>query len=55
REDGQADIVFATDAAVKPIAWSQALYKGRVCEHTTPDDRSDPTKETGKDLEPIFL
>ncbi|MEM9904925.1 MAG: ABC transporter substrate-binding protein [Cyanobacteria bacterium P01_D01_bin.44] len=55
KEDGQAEIVFATDAAVKPIAWSQALYKGRVCEHTTPDDRSDPTKETGKDLEPQFL
>ena len=24
--DGQAEIVFATDAAVKPIAWSQTLY-----------------------------
>ncbi|MEL6492408.1 MAG: ABC transporter substrate-binding protein [Cyanobacteria bacterium J06634_6] len=55
QEDGQAEIVFATDAAVKPIPWSQALYKGRMCEHPTPDDRSDPTKETGKDLEPKFL
>ncbi|MGB3670506.1 MAG: ABC transporter substrate-binding protein [Phormidesmis sp.] len=55
QEDGQAEIVFATDAAVKPIPWSQALYKGRMCEHPTPDDRSDPTKETGKDLEPVFL
>ena len=49
QEDGQAEIVFATDAAVKPIPWSQALYKGRMCEHPTPDDRSDPTKETVKD------
>jgi len=55
QEDGQAEIVFATDAAVKPIPWSQALYKGRTCVHATPDDRSDPTKETGKDLEPKFL
>ena len=55
QEDGQAEIVFATDSAVKPIPWSQALYKGRMCEHPTPDDRSDPTKETGKDLEPVFL
>ncbi len=55
QEDGQAEIVFATDSAVKPIPWSQALYKGRTCEHPTPDDRSDPTKETGKDLEPVFL
>ena len=55
QEDGQAEIVFATDAAVKPIPWSQALYKGRTCVHATPDDRSDPTKETGKDLEPTFL
>ena len=55
QEDGQAEIVFATDAAVKPIPWSQALYKGRMCEHPTPDDRSDPNKETGKDLEPVFL
>lgn len=55
QEDGQAEIVFATEAAVKPIPWSQALYKGRMCEHPTPDDRSDPTKETGKDLEPVFL
>ncbi len=55
KADGQADIVFATEAAVKPIPWSQALYKGRTCVHPTPDDRSDPTKETGKDLVPEFL
>ena len=55
KEDGQAEIVFATDSAVKPIPWSQALYKGRTCVHPTPDDRSDPTKETGKDLQPEFL
>lgn len=55
KEDGQAEIVFSTDAAVKPIPWSQALYKGRTCVHPTPDDRSDPTKETGKDLVPEFL
>lgn len=55
REDGQADIVFATDAAVKPIPWSQVLYKGRTCVHPSPDDRSDPTKETGKDLETQYL
>jgi len=55
KEDGQAEIVFATDAAVKPIAWSQALYKGRTCVHPDPDDRSDPTIETKKDLEPKFL
>lgn len=52
--DGQAEIVFATEAAVKPIPWSQALYKGRVCVHPTPDDRSDPTQETGQDL-PVEL
>jgi urea transport system substrate-binding protein len=55
KEDGQAEIVFSTDSAVKPIPWSQTLYKGRMCVHPSPDDRSDPTKETGKELEPIFL
>lgn len=55
KEDGQAEIVFSTDSAVKPIPWSQALYKGRICVHPTPDNRSNPTKETGKDLEPEFL
>jgi len=35
--DGQAEIVFATPSAVKPIPWSQALYQGRVCVH--PDNR----------------
>ncbi|NET35551.1 MAG: ABC transporter substrate-binding protein [Cyanothece sp. SIO1E1] len=53
--DGQAEIVFSTDSAVKPIPWSQTLYQGRMCVHTTPDDRSDPTQETGKELEPQFL
>ncbi|HEY9889704.1 MAG TPA: ABC transporter substrate-binding protein, partial [Candidatus Obscuribacterales bacterium] len=42
KEDGQAEIVFSTDSAVKPIPWSQALYKGRTCVHPSPDDRSDP-------------
>ncbi|MBE9062551.1 ABC transporter substrate-binding protein [cf. Phormidesmis sp. LEGE 11477] len=55
QEDGQAEIVFATESAVKPIPWSQALYQGRMCVHPTPDDRSDPTKETGEELEPVFL
>lgn len=55
KDDGQAEIVFSTDSAVKPIPWSQALYKGRICVHPTPDDRSNPTKETGKELEPVFL
>jgi urea transport system substrate-binding protein len=55
KEDGQAEIVFSTDAAVKPIPWSQALYPGRVCIHPSPDDRSDPTVETGQDLQPEFL
>jgi urea transport system substrate-binding protein len=55
KADGQAEIVFATKAAVKPIPWSQALYKGRLCVHPTPDDRSNPTKETGKDIAPVFL
>jgi urea transport system substrate-binding protein len=50
RADGQAEIVFSTPAAVKPIPWSQALYKGRICVHPTPDDRSDPTQETGAEL-----
>lgn len=53
--EGQAEIVFATEAAVKPIPWSQALYKGRICVHPTPDDRSDPTQETGQDLPVEFL
>lgn len=53
--DGQAEIVFATPAAVKPIPWSQALYKGRICVHPTPDDRSDPTQETGQDLSVEYL
>ena len=55
RADGQADIVFATPAAVKPIAWSQTLYPGRVCSRPTPDDRSNPIKETGKDLQVKYL
>ncbi|MDA0266722.1 MAG: ABC transporter substrate-binding protein [Cyanobacteria bacterium] len=55
QEDGQAEIVFATDAAVKPIPWSQTLYPGRKCVHPAPDDRSDPTQETGEDLVPEFL
>lgn len=55
RADGQADIVFATEAAVKPIPWSQALYKGRACVHPAPDDRSDPTKETGETFEKELL
>lgn len=53
--EGQADIVFETPAAVKPIPWSQALYKGRLCVHPSPDDRSDPTQETGADLEVEYL
>jgi urea transport system substrate-binding protein len=53
--DGQAEIVFATPAAVKPIPWSQALYKGRLCVHPAPDDRSDPTQETGNDLPVEYL
>jgi urea transport system substrate-binding protein len=55
KEDGQAEIVFSTKAAVKPIPWSQALYKGRICKHKTPDDRSNPTVETKKDITPEFL
>ncbi len=53
--EGQADIVFSTPAAVKPIPWSQVLYKGRECVHPTPDDRSNSNKETGKDLEVQYL
>ena len=53
--DGQAEIVFATPAAVKPIAWSQTLYPGRVCERPVPDDRSSPIKETGKNLQVKYL
>lgn len=55
KDDGQAEIVFATQAAVKPIPWSQALYKGRVCIHKTPDDRSSPTVETNKDVPIEYL
>lgn len=55
KADGQADIVFATPAAVKPIPWSQALYKGRVCVHPVPDNRSSPIKETGADLKTEYL
>jgi urea transport system substrate-binding protein len=55
KADGQAEIVFETPAAVKPIPWSQALYKGRICVHPTPDDRSDPTQETGQDLPVEYL
>ncbi len=53
--DGQAEIVFATPAAVKPIPWSQALYKGRLCVHPSPDNRTDPTQETGNDLPVEYL
>ncbi|MGF1540724.1 MAG: ABC transporter substrate-binding protein [Pleurocapsa sp.] len=53
--DGQAEIVFATPAAVKPIAWSQTLYPGRICTRPVPDDRSNPIKETGKDLGVKYL
>lgn len=55
KADGQAELVFETKAAVKPIPWSQALYKGRLCVHPSPDDRSNPNKETGKDLPVEFL
>jgi urea transport system substrate-binding protein len=55
KADGQAEIVFATKAAVKPIPWSQALYKGRICVHKTPDDRSNPIVETKKDVPIEFL
>jgi urea transport system substrate-binding protein len=53
--DGQAEIVFSTPAAVKPIAWSQVLYPGRVCERPVPDDRSSPIKETNKELGVKYL
>ena len=53
--DGQAEIVFSTPSAVKPIAWSQVLYPGRVCERPVPDDRSSPIKETNKELGVKYL
>lgn len=53
--EGMADIVFATDSAVHPIAWSQTLYPGRVCNRPSPDDMSNPVKETGKELKQEFL
>jgi urea transport system substrate-binding protein len=53
--NGQADIVFVTPAAVKPIAWSQTLYPGRICTRPVPDDRSNPIKETGKNLGVKYL
>ena len=53
--DGQAEIVFTTPAAVRPIAWSQTLYPGRVCSRPVPDDRSNPIKETGEDLQVKYL
>lgn len=53
---GQAEIVNSSPSAVRPIPWSQALYPGRMCVHPTPDDRSNATKETGKDkLETKYL
>ena len=55
KSDGQADIVFASPAAVRPIPWSQALYKGRVCVHPSPDNRTSPIKETNKDLKREYL
>jgi len=55
KADGQAEIVFSTPAAVKPIAWSQTLYPGRVCTRPTPDNRTSPIKETGKDLQVKYL
>lgn len=53
--DGQAEIVFATPAAVKPIAWSQTLYPGRICTRPVPDDRSNPIKETKQELGVKYL
>uniref|UniRef100_A0A832M119 ABC transporter substrate-binding protein n=1 Tax=Oscillatoriales cyanobacterium SpSt-402 TaxID=2282168 RepID=A0A832M119_9CYAN len=50
KEDGQAEIIFSTEAAVKPIPWSQALYKGRICVHPKPDTRTNPIVETKKDI-----
>jgi urea transport system substrate-binding protein len=55
KADGQAEIVFTTKAAVKPIPWSQALYKGRICVHKKPDDRSNSIVETKKELPVEFL
>lgn len=55
KADGQAEIVFATPAAVKPIPWSQALYKGRTCVHGSPDGRTNSIKETGADLKTEYL
>lgn len=55
KPDGQAEIVFASPAAVKPVPWSQALYKGRICVHPSPDNRSNPVKDTGKPLERQYL
>ncbi len=55
KSDGQADIVFSTPAAVKPIPWSQALYRGRLCVHKKPDNRTNPTVETKKDVPVQYL
>jgi len=55
KSDGQAEIIFSTKAAVKPIPWSQALYKGRICVHSTPDKRGNPIVETKKDVPVEFL
>jgi urea transport system substrate-binding protein len=55
KADGQAEIVFATKAAVKPIPWSQALYKGRLCVHKTPDARANSIVETKKPIPVAFL
>jgi urea transport system substrate-binding protein len=55
KADGQADIIFSTKAAVRPIPWSQALYKGRICVHATPDKRSNPIVETKKAVPIEFL
>ena len=53
--EGQAEIVFSTPAAVKPIAWSQVLYPGRICQRPFPDDRSNPIKETKQELGVKYL
>jgi urea transport system substrate-binding protein len=55
KADGQAEIVFSTKAAVKPLPWSQALYKGRICVHATPDMRGNPIVETKKPIAVAFL
>lgn len=55
KSDGQAEIVFATPAAVKPIAWSQTLYPGRICTRPVPDDRRSPIKETKQNLGVKYL